>query len=122
MHRLAADTVSEVRKAIGHYGSQRAASRAISIPQSVLSDIVRERHAHVSVATECRVRTALGLPVLVLHTVPACPDCGSIHTGRCHNRPVAVRPVRTLKPLARWADAPTGVLAAAIRNRQEMHP
>lgn len=30
------------------------------------------------------------------HNVPACPDCGDVHTGRCHGKPVAA--VVTLAP------------------------
>jgi hypothetical protein len=52
--------------------------------------------------------------------IPPCPDCGGAHYGRCHNKPVAVRPVRPPRPITRWADAPTRTLAAAIAHRIEI--
>lgn len=115
-----ASTLKSVQNRISELGSQSALARSLGVSQSTLSDIINGRTAHVSLRTENKVRTALGLPELVYHTVSACPDCGSIHSGRCHNKPVAVRPVRQPKPFTRWADAPTAVLAAAIRNRTEM--
>lgn len=36
---------------------------------------------------------------------PVCPDCGSVHTGRCHNRPVAavvcLADGETVRPVAK---------------------
>lgn len=43
-----------------------------------------------------------GLPMVRHIPVPPCPDCGSIHTGRCNNRPVAqvvtLAPGEVIKP------------------------
>ena len=114
-----ADTLESVQNRIDENGSQSALARQLGVPQQTISDIINGRTEHVSLRTENKVRAALGLPPIVLHTVPACPDCGSVHTGRCHNKPVAVRPVRKPRPFTRWADAPTKQLAAAIINRQE---
>ncbi len=114
-----ASTLESARIAIAVAGSLRKAAHALNVSAGTLSDIINGRTAHVSLRTENKVRTALGLPELVYHTVSACPDCGSIHSGRCHNKPVALRPVRQPKPFTRWADAPTAVLAQAIINRTE---
>lgn len=114
-----ADTLESVQNRIGDIGSQSALARRLGVSQQTLSDIINGRAEHVSLRTENKVRAALGLPPIVLHTVPACPDCGGCHTGRCRNKPVAVRPVRKPRPFSRWADAPTKQLAAAIINRTE---
>lgn len=103
-------------------GGQRKAARALGVAQQTLSDIINGRADHVSLRTENRVRAALGLPALHYHTVPACPDCGSVHTGRCKGRAVEVRPVRRRKPVHRIADYPARALAAAIIHRQEYQP
>jgi transcriptional regulator with XRE-family HTH domain len=114
-----ADTLKSVQNRIDEIGSQSALARRLGVSQGTISDIVNGRTAHVSLRTENKVRAALGLPPIVLHTVPACPDCGSVHVGRCKGRAVEVRPVRPRKPVTRWADAPTKQLAAAIIHRQE---
>ena len=114
-----AGTLGAVQNQINESGSLRSAAKRLGVSAGTLSDIINGRTAHVSLRTENKVRTALGLPELVYHTVSACPDCGSIHSGRCHNKPVALRPVRQPKPFTRWADAPTAVLAQAIINRTE---
>ncbi len=113
------DTIVAINSAIKSAGGLRKAAAHLKVSAGTLSDIVNSRHEHVSLRTENAVRAALGLPTLHYHTVPACPDCGSIHTGRCHNKPVALRPVRKPRPVTRWADASTKQLAAAIINRQE---
>ena len=117
--RMDAETLESVQIRIREFGSLRKAAAGLGVSAGTLSDIINGRAEHVSLDTENAVRAALGLPALHYHTVPACPDCGSIHTGRCHNKPVAVRPVRKPRPFTRWADAPTRELAAAIINRQE---
>lgn len=103
-------------------GGQRKAAHALGVSQQVLSDIINGRADHISLRAENRVRAALGLPVLHYHTVPACPDCGSVHTGRCNGRAVEVRPVRLRRPVHRIADYPVRALASAIISRQEYHP
>lgn len=115
-------TLVAVQNRIGDIGSQSALARRLGVSQQTLSDIINGRAEHVSLRTENKVRAALGLPPIVLHTVPACPDCGAVHTGRCHGRTVEVRPVRRRKPVTRWADAPTKQLAAAIIHRTEYQP
>ena len=89
-----AETLESAQNRINEIGSLRRAARELDISAGTLSDIINGRADHVSLRTENKVRAALGLPALHYHTVPACPDCGSVHVGRCHNKPVAVRPVR----------------------------
>lgn len=116
------DTIVAINSAIKSAGGLRKAAAHLKVSAGTLSDIVNSRHEHVSLRAENNVRAALGLPTLHYHTVPACPDCGSIHTGRCKGRAVEVRPVRKPRPVTRWADAPTKQLAAAITHRQEYQP
>ena len=117
---MQSETVSTARNFIQAHTSQRAAAKALGVPQPLLSDVLRGRGDHVSAAQENRLRIALGLAPVARIEVDPCPDCGGCHTGRCRNKPVAVCPVRKPKPASRWADAPTSMLAAAIRNRVEM--
>jgi hypothetical protein len=113
------DTIVAINSAIKSAGGLRKAAAHLKVSAGTLSDIVNSRHEHVSLRAENNVRAALGLSALHYHTVPACPDCGSIHTGRCKGRAVEVRPVRKPRLITRWADAPTKQLAAAIINRTE---
>jgi predicted RNA-binding Zn-ribbon protein involved in translation (DUF1610 family) len=63
-----------------------------------LSDVLREKHQNVSLKTENRIRIAIGLNPIEAYEVPPCPDCGSVHTGRCYGKakggPVEVRVIR----------------------------
>lgn len=114
-------TIEGISIAYKKSGSYRRTAAALHVPYTLIRDIVKGKHAHVSRASENRVRVALGLSDLPSRVeVDPCPDCGSVHTGRCHGRAVAVLPVRRRRPLSRWADAPTSVLAAAIRERVEL--
>lgn len=112
-----AETAVYVRQAVEAAGSLRKAARRLGVSPAALSDIVRERHDHVSLRTENKVRIALGLsPLAPRIEVDPCPDCGSVHHGRCYGKTVAVRPVRQ-RTWLRWADAPVCALAHALRNR-----
>ena len=78
-------------------------------------------------AAEDTLRVRLGLAPVRRVEVDACVDCGSVHTGRCHGRPVVSvvalgpgervtrRPARIIR---RWRDLPAAALAAAITHRQ----
>lgn len=67
---------------------------------------------------ENTVRTALNLPPLpLLVETPACPDCGSVHSGgRCNGRPVIVvlKPQRQAPPA--WVRQATANLAALLER------
>ncbi len=70
-------------------GSLRELARELGFPPSfaaTLSDVLRERHKNISLRTENRLRVALGLEPIGTYEVPACPDCGAIHTGRCNGK------------------------------------
>lgn len=64
--------------------SLRRLARELAIPAGVLSDVINERHDHVSLRSENRLRARLGLEPISIYEVPACPDCGLVHTGRCN--------------------------------------
>jgi transcriptional regulator with XRE-family HTH domain len=101
--------------------SQRALARDLGLGnggQALLSKILRG--VSVSPATMQRIGYALGIAPPPPIEIPPCPDCGGAHYGRCHNKPVAVRPVRPPRPITRWADAPTRTLAQAIAHRIEI--
>lgn len=113
-------TVAAVNELVLTAGSYRKAAKRLGVSHAAVWNIARGRGADVSRTTENHVRTALDLPALPARIeVDPCPDCGSVHTGRCHGKPVAVQPVRPRKPVTRWADAPVGVLAGALRGRHD---
>ena len=73
--------------------SLRKLAQVLQVPHSVLADILANRHGHVSLAAENRVRVALGLaPLSAPVLIPPCPDCGSAHHARCNGNsgPVVV--------------------------------
>lgn len=55
---------------------------------ATLCDVARGKPGAISREGENVLRERLGLAPRHYITVPPCPDCGSAHTGRCHNRPV----------------------------------
>ncbi len=113
-------TIDAIKGLVARLGSQRKASAYLGESPGVVSDIVRGRGKHVSLATENRVRAALGLPAILPRVeVEVCPDCGGVHVGRCHGREVVLRPVRHRRLPSRIADMPTGMLAVMIRTRAE---
>lgn len=116
------ETTSTARKFVQAHKSQRKAAEMLGVPQPLLSDVLRGRADHVSAAQENKLRIALGLAPVARIEVDPCPDCGSVHTGRCNGRAVEVRPVRRRKPVHRIADYPARALAAAIIHRQEYQP
>jgi len=112
-------------------GSLRETARKLKLPEGMcgtLSDILRQRHDHVTRAAENRVRVALGLPPIREYTVPACSSCGGVHTGDCHGKPVAQvvilapgeRVRKPRKPAEKWVAYATSALRAALINRQPM--
>lgn len=114
---MLAETIVEAQAVIARHDSLRAAAKALGLAQGPLSDVANGRHDHISRGAENRVRLALGLPMVAVVEVPVCEDCGSVHTGRCHGKPVTLRPVRPRRPVTRWQDMSTAALAGAIRAR-----
>lgn len=121
------DTIERLSQAFT--GSLRGTARVLGLPEkdnSLLSDIMRGVHANVSRDAENRVRSALGLPPIIEHVVPACPSCGGVHTGDCHGKPVVQVVIlaagegvrRARKPPERWVDCATAVLRQALEQRQ----
>lgn len=111
-------TVVYVSKEYAKHGSYRKTASALGVPYTLIRDIIKRKHDHVSTDTENALRRTLGLPmVLPMVPVSACPDCGSVHHGRCHGRQVALRPVsqRTYTTIHAM---PAPLLAAAIRHRE----
>lgn len=96
--------------------NQSALAQRIGIAQGTISDVARGRAQHVSRQAENRLRVALGLEPIHRVEVDACPDCGSVHVGRCHGREVVLRPVRVRRLPERIADMPRGMLAALLRG------
>ena len=56
---------------------------------------------------------------VVYEPAPVCPDCGSIHTGRCHGRPVGEVIVKAARP-----ESPAWLREAAewLRQREGSGP
>lgn len=107
--------------------SWRDLAAQLDVPHGILHAIGTGAYEHVSWSTVRKVRVRLGLadPGEVTMTL-LCPDCGSVHTGRCHGRPVVAVVIlgpgervarKTTQVMRRWADLPPRELARAIMNR-----
>ena len=82
---ISADTRQALEAVSHECDSLREAAKVLQVPHSVLADILGNRHGHVSLQAENRVRVALGLPPLSAPVlIPPCPDCGSAHHARCN--------------------------------------
>lgn len=107
--------------------SWRAVSDTLGVHFATLHAVATNDFGHVSWDAFNRVRLALALqPIPAAITVSPCPDCGAVHTGRCHGKPVVQ--VVTLSPgeqvtrkpikiIRRWRDLPVDLLAQAIAKR-----
>jgi len=58
----------------------------VGVSKGTLSRILRGES--ISYRAENEVRRGLNLPPRTVE-VDSCPDCGGVHPGRCHNKPVA---------------------------------
>ena len=113
-------TIDTVVIANAKYGSYRKTGAALGVPYTTVRDVIKGKHQHVSLSAENRLRLTLGLaPVYPKVTIDACPDCGGVHTGRCHGKAVALRPVRQRVYTTVYAMS-VGVLAQAIRERVDV--
>lgn len=84
---ISLDTKQAVYAAVAQCDSVRKAAQVVQVHHAVLADILADRHDHVSRQSENRVRIAVGLPPLPAPiSVEPCPDCGSVHVGRCHGK------------------------------------
>ena len=125
-------STTQALNAIPGAKSHRAKCVALSLPLSWRGTVGRILTGQpVSLDKENEVRQRLGLlPVaLTMVSVPPCPDCGGVHTGRCNGHPVtavvALSPgqaVTTRRPrvYSRIDQMPVAVLAQAIQARYEI--
>lgn len=119
MTKLDPQTIDAVKAAVDE-STQKAIARRAGVSQGTISHIMHERHEHVSLETENKVRAALGLSQLAAKiAVDPCPDCGGSHHGRCHNKSVILRPV-SQRRYATIHAMPTRELARVIRERVEV--
>lgn len=113
-------TIDKVASAYKSHGSYRKTAKVLGVGHGVVWNMLNGRENDVSKEVENRVRLTLSLsPIAPRIEVDPCPDCGSVHHGRCYGKPVEVRPARARRPFVRWRDASIAILSAAIRNRQE---
>ena len=118
MQDVYVSTFDVITGLVERLGSQRAVAKLLGVPSATISDILRGRDGHISRERENEIRAALALePLPLLVTIPACPDCGNVHHGRCNGKMVAVRPVRPRREPQRIADYPASQLAIMIRER-----
>lgn len=78
----------------------------------------------MSLNRENRMRAALGFdPLPCLVEVQPCPDCGSVHTGRCNgvDNPIVVVKRQRREPPA-WVGEATANLSALLAARLEPRP
>jgi hypothetical protein len=112
-------TFDAISSLVARFGSQRAAAKILGVPPATISDILGNRTEHLSRERENLLRLTLGLPILPPKiAIDPCPDCSGIHTGRCHNKNVILRPVIKRREPSRWRDLPLERLAAAIKYRE----
>ncbi len=112
-------TIDSVGMCYQKHGSYRRTGIALGVPYTLIRDVIKGKHRHVSLAAENHLRALLGLTALLPSvTVPSCPDCGGVHHGRCNGKTVEVRAVRHRKPPERIADYTATQLTMAIRYRQ----
>ncbi len=120
MQDVYVSTFDAITGLVERLGSQRAVAKLLGVPSATISDILRGREGHISRERENEIRAALALePLPLLVTIPACPDCGNVHHGRCNGKKVQVRPV-SQRAYRTIAAMPTSQLAQAIRNRRPM--
>ena len=132
-HQLCPDTVAALTAA-KNGATWRGVAQALGYPPAyaaTLNKAARGIPGALTSAAEDTLRVRLGLAPVRRVEVDACVDCGSVHTGRCHGRPVVSvvalgpgervtrRPTRIIR---RWRDLPAAQLAAAITNRQPYQP
>ena len=96
---------------------------------ATLSGVLRGEDGRLAPESENALRARLGLtPIHRILTAP-CPDCGNLHTGRCHGEPGTVAWVRLGERVAKARDAKppkslmgwkTYVLRQAIIYREAM--
>ena len=113
-------TVVSLTAAHQKHGSYRKTAQALGVRHALVWNVLNGRAKDVSLATENALRLTLGLDaILPKIEIPPCPDCGSVHHGRCHGRQVALKPIRPRREPQYWRDYTPARLAAAIKQRQE---
>lgn len=113
-------TCEAISSLVERLGTQRAAAKFLGVAPAIVNDILRGRVSHLSRERENEIRASLALPALPPQVmIDACPDCGSVHHGRCHGRQVALKPIRPRREPQYWRDYTPARLAAAIKQRQE---
>jgi len=106
-HELSASTVDALtERRNGH--TLRALASSLDYAENyapTLGGILRGTPGVITMQGENILRARLGLAPISTLEVPPCPDCGNVHTGRCHNRPVAavvcLAPDETVRPVAK---------------------
>lgn len=99
-HRLCDDTVQRLSAA--KTTTWRGLAQHLGYAPNYAATLCKAaRNAPGAMTAEAEnvLRLRLGLAPVHHVEVPPCPDCGAVHTGRCHGREVKVVPVG--KPRAR---------------------
>lgn len=101
--------------------SWRELGKELGISHGVLHSFAMGRWEHVGWQQFAVIRQALGLPDLELYVTAGCPDCGNVHAGRCHGKPVGVVIIRP--PHAPRPPVPAWLREAAawLRQRENRH-
>lgn len=87
-HSLSDDTVLALKTAQNGQ-PWRACAAALGYPENyaaTLNQAARGVAGAMTQHAENVLRVRLGLPPIQLLTVPACPDCGQAHVGRCNGK------------------------------------
>ena len=77
----------------------RVLAAQLGLPASdsaMLSNVLAGKPGALTRAGEHDLRSRLGLPPIGTLEVAPCPDCGGVHTGRCHGRLVTEVAVLTV--------------------------
>lgn len=105
-HILDQTTISALTTRRNGFSLRRLAAE-LGLPErdnAMLSNVLNGKPGALTLTGENDLRQRLGLPLITRYEVPACPDCGLVHTGRCHGKPVAA--VAVLGPGEKIAQAP----------------
>jgi hypothetical protein len=111
-------------------GTLRGLAVALGYTEKQAATLGAVIKGHAGVITpegENDLRLRLGLAPIQTISVPPCPDCGGVHTGRCQGKEVVqvvilstnevVRKVKPSRP-QKWRDYPVQALRRAFLNRQ----
>jgi len=108
-------------------GTLAGFAASLGLPTWLVADVLHERHEHVSLRAENRVRRALGLEPVGAYEVPPCRTCGGLHVaedcqGKGEGQVVVLAEGESVRPARRaaqpWVKEAARVLQELLEKRQ----